>query len=123
MRVQWLIAGGQKPRRQRKGRELVHVASLRTTMHILVARGTERNKVPFRIISGLAATLLMMNLKVQHYAACLASPPIPSQHFFTKLLVRFGIQPQRDCFGRIRFMTPSESHVREMSAVALRAKT
>lgn len=70
------------------------MASLRTTMRILVARGTERNKVPFRIISGLAATLLMMNLKVQHYAARLASPAIPLQHFFTKPRVRFGIQPQ-----------------------------
>jgi hypothetical protein len=45
-------------------------------------------------LSGLAAMLLMMNLKVRRCAACLASPAIPLQHFFTKLLVRFGIQPQ-----------------------------
>ena len=45
-------------------------------------------------LTGLAAMLLMMNLKVGRCAACLASPAIPLQHFFTKLLVRFGIQPQ-----------------------------
>ena len=71
------------------------MASLRTMMHILVACGTERNQVLLRVISRLAAMLLMMNLKARRCAAYLASPVIPLQHFFTKLFVRFGIQPQR----------------------------
>jgi hypothetical protein len=63
-------------------------------MHILVACGTERDQVLLGVISGLAAMLLMMNLKVRGCAAGLASPAIPLQHCSTKLLVRFRIQPQ-----------------------------
>jgi hypothetical protein len=63
-------------------------------MHILVAHGTKRNQVSLWLISALAAMLLMMNLKVRRCAACLASPAIPLQHFFTKSRVRFGFSPQ-----------------------------
>jgi hypothetical protein len=62
-------------------------------MHILVAYGRKRNQVSLWLISVLAAMLLMMNLKVRRCAACLASPAIPLQHFFTKSRLRFGIQP------------------------------
>jgi uncharacterized membrane protein len=40
------------------------MASLRATMHIPVACGTERNQVLLCVITGLAAMLLMMNLKI-----------------------------------------------------------
>ena len=63
-------------------------------MHILVACGTERNQVLLGVVSGQAAMLLMMNLKVRRCAAGLASPAIPLQHFLTKLLVHFKTQLQ-----------------------------
>jgi hypothetical protein len=69
------------------------MAVLRTAMHIPVTCGTERNQVLLCVVTGLAAMLLMMNLKMQRCAACLASPVIPLQDFSTKLFVRFRIQP------------------------------
>jgi hypothetical protein len=42
----------------------------------------------------MAALLLMVDLKVRHSSASLASPAIPLQDFSTKSLVRFRIWPQ-----------------------------
>jgi hypothetical protein len=42
--------------------------------------------------------LLMVNLKARRCAACLAPPAVSLQHFLTKLLVRFRIQPQASLF-------------------------
>jgi hypothetical protein len=41
-----------------------------------VARTAKRNQVFFRISAGLAAELLVVNLKIRHAAAGLASPNI-----------------------------------------------
>ena len=67
--------------------------------------------------------LLMMNLKVRRCAACLASPAIPLQHFLTKLLVRFRIQPQAWLLWSNLIHDASESPAPEMPAAAVRVET
>ena len=57
-----------------------------------VAVAAQRDQVLLRIIAGLAAKFLVMNLEVLQAPAGLTSPSIPLQDFSTKLLVQFGIQ-------------------------------
>ena len=59
-----------------------------------VAVAAQRDQVLLRIIPGLAAKFLVMNLKVLQAPTGLTSPSVPSQDFSTKLLVQFGIQAQ-----------------------------
>ena len=67
-------------------------------MLVRVTCGTERNQILLGIVSGLTAVLSMVDFKVQPCAASLASPAVPLQDESTKLLVRFGIQPQTRTF-------------------------
>jgi hypothetical protein len=59
-----------------------------------VAVAAHRDQVLLRIIPGLTAKFLVMNLEVLQAPAGLTSPSIPLQDFSTKLLVRCGIQSQ-----------------------------
>jgi len=59
-----------------------------------VAVVAQRDQVLLRIIPGLTAKFLVMNLEVLQAPAGLTSPCISLQDFSTKLLVRCGIQPQ-----------------------------
>jgi hypothetical protein len=54
-----------------------------------VACSAERNEVLARIIAGSAAKPFVMNLKVGHRAARLASPPVAAEHLVAKLLIEF----------------------------------
>jgi hypothetical protein len=49
-------------------------------VHGGVAGSAQGNEVCFRIIAGSAAEFFVVNLKVRHHAAGLASPTIPAQH-------------------------------------------
>jgi len=45
-----------------------------------VALLTEREKVQFGVISGMAAEILVVNLQVRHRSAKLTSPSVSAQH-------------------------------------------
>jgi hypothetical protein len=59
-----------------------------------VAPATQRNQVLLRIITGLAAKFLVMNLQIGHRAAGLASPSIATEYLVAELFVWLGIEPQ-----------------------------
>jgi hypothetical protein len=53
-----------------------------------VACGTKCNQVLLTIITGTATKLFVMNFKIRHSAAELASPAVSAQHLKSKLLIR-----------------------------------
>jgi hypothetical protein len=57
-----------------------------------VAYRAESDQILFGIVPGLAAELLVMNLKIGHRAAGLASPVVSAEHLFAKLVVQFAVQ-------------------------------
>jgi len=63
-----------------------------TAMQGQVAVAAQRDQVLLRIIPGLTAKFLVMNLEVLQAPARLTSPSIPLQDFSAKLLVQFGVQ-------------------------------
>jgi hypothetical protein len=52
-----------------------------------MARHAERDQVVFGIVAGLAAKLLVVNLKIGHRAASLTPPAVPAQDSLTKFFV------------------------------------
>jgi hypothetical protein len=60
-------------------------------MHGGVACSTEGNQILARIIAGVAAKFLVVNLKVGHRAARLASPTIPSEHLVSEVFVQNSV--------------------------------
>jgi len=62
-------------------------------MHSGVACRAKRNQVLLRIIAGLAAKLFVVNLKVGHCAARLASPAVATQHLVAETVVLIGLEP------------------------------
>jgi hypothetical protein len=65
-----------------------------TAMQGQVAVAAQRDQVLLRIIPGLTAKFLVMDLEVLQAPAGLTSPSIPLQDFSTKVLVQFRIQSQ-----------------------------
>jgi hypothetical protein len=63
-------------------------------MHGSVALAAQRDQVPLGIFAGMAAKLLVVNLKIGYCATRLASPTVPAEHLVAKLVVQFGIQAQ-----------------------------
>ena len=63
-------------------------------MHASVASGTKGNQVLIGIVARLATKFLVVNFKVRHRAARLASPAIAAQHLVAQLFVQLGIKPQ-----------------------------
>ena len=55
-------------------------------------RCEECNEILFGIVPGTAAKLFVMNFKIGHRAARLASPTIAAEHLVAKLVVQFGVQ-------------------------------
>jgi hypothetical protein len=55
--------------------------------------GTQRDQVLLRITATLATKFLVVNLQIRSAPATLASPTIPAQYLFSKLLVQLGIKP------------------------------
>ena len=54
-----------------------------------VAYRAKCDEIFLGILPGLAATLFVVNFKIGHRAARLASPAIPAEHLIPKLVVRF----------------------------------
>ena len=63
-------------------------------MHGGMAFTAEGDQILLGIVPGLAAKLFVVNFKVGHRAARLASPAVPAEHLVAKLIVQFGIQAQ-----------------------------
>jgi hypothetical protein len=93
MHMHWFTAKTANLLPQARQLDLVLMYRL-LAMHLRVTCGTERDEVLLGIVSGLAAVLFMVDLKVQPRAASLASPAVPPQDLSTELLVRFWTQPQ-----------------------------
>jgi len=66
-------------------------------MHVCVARRAKCDQVFFRIIARAAAKLFVVNLKVGHCAADLASPAVAT-YLLTTFFVQLGIKPQARAF-------------------------
>ena len=62
-------------------------------MHSGVASGTKRNQVVLRVVAGVAAKFLVVNLKVGHCAARLAPPAIAIEHLIANPFAELG-EPQ-----------------------------
>jgi len=56
-------------------------------MDELVAMITERDQVFFGIVAGVTSRALVMNLKLLHGPAVLASPIVPLEHLSAQLLI------------------------------------
>jgi len=56
-------------------------------MHAGVACRTERNQVLGLVFARVAAESFMVNLKIRHRAASLASPAIPAEYLVAELFV------------------------------------
>jgi hypothetical protein len=67
-------------------------------MHRGVARRTKRDQVLLAIIPGMTAKLFVMNFKVRHGTARLASPTIAAEDLISELFVRLGIKSQGNAF-------------------------
>jgi len=69
-----------------------------TAMHAGVAHCAKCNEVFFRVVATVAAEFFVVNFKVRHSAAGLASPTIAVQYLVTKFFVQSGIKPQAWAF-------------------------
>jgi hypothetical protein len=56
-----------------------------------MASRAKSDQVLLAIVPRLAAKLFVVNLKIGHRAARLASPAVPPEHLVAKLLVQLGI--------------------------------
>jgi len=62
-------------------------------MRFGVACSAKGNQVLLRIVAGVAPKFFVVNLKIGHRAARLASPAIASEHQAPKLFIQIGIEP------------------------------
>ena len=63
-------------------------------MKLLVAPSTKSYEIFRRIIPLVAAPLNVMDLKILHASARLATPAISLQDFMAELAISFGLKPQ-----------------------------
>jgi hypothetical protein len=64
------------------------------SVNVLVALDTKSYEILSRIIAQAAARLNVMDLKIIHSPARLASPAISLQNFTPQLAISFGLEPQ-----------------------------
>jgi hypothetical protein len=67
-------------------------------VHASMAYAAERNQVLLAIVTGMTTEFFVVNLKIGHGAAGLASPAIPAEYLLTELVVQLGIKPQAWAF-------------------------
>ena len=65
---------------------------LRLLMGFLMARCTEGNQILGSVIAQLAPRLNVMDLKIFHPPARLATPAVSLQNFAAKLAISFGVK-------------------------------
>jgi len=63
-------------------------------MDFLMARRTEGDQIPCRVITQSASWLNVVDLKILHAPARLATPAVSLQNFTAKLAISFRIKPQ-----------------------------
>jgi hypothetical protein len=61
-------------------------------MHRGMAFVAQRDQVRLGILAGTAAKLFVVNFKIGHRSARLASPRVAAEHLGTKLVVQFAVQ-------------------------------
>jgi hypothetical protein len=54
-----------------------------------MASRAEGDQILLGIVARLAAKLFVVNLKIRHVAARLASPAVPAEHLSAKLVIQF----------------------------------
>ena len=69
------------------------------SVSVLVALDTESYEVLSRIIAQVAPPLNVMNLKIFHPPARLATPTVSLQDFTAELAISFGVKPQARPLG------------------------
>ena len=63
-------------------------------MHCCMAGIAQRDQVLFRIFARVAAEIFMVDLKVGHRAARLASPAVAAEDLVAQSVVSVGLEPQ-----------------------------
>ncbi len=63
-------------------------------MNPSMTSGAEGDEIFLGIGPGLAAELFVVNLKIEHCAAGLASPAVAAENLIAKLVVQFAFQAQ-----------------------------
>ncbi len=81
----------------RKFRRLLMI--LRIPMGFLMARCAEGDQILGRVIAQSAPRLNVMDLKILHPSACLATPAVSLQSFVAELTISFRIKPQAGSLG------------------------
>lgn len=61
-------------------------------MHCRVASIAQRDQVLFRIVARVTPEIFMVDLKVGHRAACLASPTISAEDLVAQLFINVGLE-------------------------------
>jgi hypothetical protein len=67
-------------------------------MYTGVTANTEGNQILARIVAGLAAKLFVVDLKLGHRTARLASPTISAEDLVAQLFINVGLEPQGCAF-------------------------
>jgi hypothetical protein len=62
-------------------------------MNAAVAPVAKRDQILLGILTPVTTESFVVNFKIGHRPARLASPAIPAKHLITELLVRLGIKP------------------------------
>jgi hypothetical protein len=73
---------------------------------ILVALDTKNYQILGRVIAQSAPWLNVMDLKILHAPAPLATPSISLQAFTAELAISFRVKPQPGTFAPIHVQTP-----------------
>ena len=67
-------------------------------MYAGVACSAECNQILLRVVARVAPKLAVVDLKVGHRPAQLASPTIATEHLIAQLFIQLGIEPQACVF-------------------------
>jgi hypothetical protein len=69
------------------------------TMHTGMTFSTARDQILAAIATGVTTKVFVVNLKIGHCAARLASPTIATQHLIASLIYSPASSRRRRCFG------------------------
>lgn len=112
-----LLAGGPNKSPTEAGKSSL------VRMYRGVSRIAKRDQVLLRVIAGLASEIFVVDLKLGHCAARLASPAVAIEHLVAETVVLVRLKLRSELFGRTKFTALSRSRGAEMSASVRRAGT
>ena len=78
-------------------------------MNLRVAASAQRNEIVFRVLAGLAAKLLVMDLKIPHRTTRLAAPTITRQNMLPQLAACLLVKPYGALFRKGRHLLAHEA--------------